>query len=479
MRIALTSRYGQTLDTFFRCLSVDLFILLVLYLLNIVPNISIVIILSFLGISFVLIVRVFLSERKHEIFDISSATLFETGLLVFQSPKSRCAIFLAYNFANSRWDKEHVQRVLTILLKVLPVSTIFALEWTSQREFFFNFYIKLEKSTFLTRSREIMDNIGKSFRTALGADSVRLLEGDELMNHFSMAIPGRFQKAAVSGRYGVTVQTDMINKKKSFALLTPINYDSFNEILGMIDATPHSRMYLPIKKTQKSTFISKSLTLVFGEPIKKDSVQTQLPGSISLSQIPATKALHQFGDVLSRNQIIEQKIKLGFSETAKIIINLLTTRWPLQNESELSSENSNDSKSEAIDSPPWREILFTRLSNFGLPFKKDRVILINGLPTRVDAEIDDMFFFVISRAKDYQLQRFVQRILSFMIKNGLKGIVLLLTQSQKNALVRNGFLDLINNQRIHVVVTKPELELILKEKKTQLLEKKKGIVQVA
>ncbi len=465
MRIPITVRYEQTLSTFFTCLSVSLFMYLILLLFNLGLNFSSVIFSSVIAVSSVLVLRTLLSERKHEFFDISTSTLFESGLLIFQSPKNRCAVFFAFKLVAANFEKAFVHRTLTILLKILPASTTLAFEWTDQKACFITFYIKLEKSSFLTYTRELLDNIKKSFRAAFGAQHIKLLNGNELTNHFSMGIPGRFQKISVSGKYAINIQTDMINAKKAFAILTPENFDKFHTILSILEGTQNIRMILPIKKTEKATQIAKSLTIVFDNPANNISIQNQQPKALCISQIPASKSIQLFGDVLARNQIHEQKLELGFSTTATMIINLLLTPWHSPKKSDSKSKISKNPSSSLITPLNWRKMLAEQLSSLELSYEKDKELFIDKLPLRVDAQVDDLLFLIIPQANTTHVEWLFQKIFTFLREDKTKNVIFLLACPQTTILAQKLVSNFTQVDRIHLIKTKHELTTLLKEKK--------------
>jgi hypothetical protein len=475
--MSITSRYEQTISTFLNCLSVTFFVILILLLLELLPNISGVIILPIVVASSVLVLKSFYSERRCEIFDLSSPTFFETGLLVFQSPMNRCAIFFAYKITMANFKNPSFKRMLTILLKILPASTILALEWTSQRECFITFFMRLNKTSFLTQTREVLDHINKGFASTLGAQCAQLLNGDELMVHFSMGIPGRFQKISVDGRQAVNITTDMTYVKASIAILSPLGIDTFSTILNKLNKIQNCRIIFSIKKTENATKINKSLNLVVSGTAKKKIVQMLHSDSITISQIPATESMQVFGDVLSRNQIQAPKIEMDFPETASLVIDLLSTPWPPRKEPGLSLKDEQDSVTEVSNALIWRELLVNQFLDLNLSYQKDVVLLIEGLPLRIDALVDDFFFFIIPNVKDSHLQWLIQKITTLLDNDEKKSAILLLTQPPKSTQAPSILSNLPQAGQIHLVRNKQELVTLLKEKKPDLW--KKQISQVA
>jgi len=479
MRISFTSRYERTISTLLFCFSVTSFALCILLLLNVFSNITGVIISLIAVVSSILVIRVFYYERRHEIFDITSPTQFEPGLLVFQSPMTRCAVFFAFHITLVNVKAALFQRSLTILLKILPTSTILALEWTSQRECFITFYIKLDKSSFLTHSRELLENISKSFNNTLGEQFVRLLNGEELRNHFSLGISGRFKKISVNGRYGIGIQTDAINIKRAFAILTLDSVDKLNTTLSQLDAIQDLHMILSFKKTENSIEMSKSFILVFNNPGRNDLIQMQQQKSAIINQIRASNVIQIFGDILTRNQIHEPQMELDYQQAANVIFTLLSTPWPTNTTPERYAETNQTHVSNTIVPLPWRQLLIEQLSNLKSSFQKDTLILVDRMPIRVDAQIDNTLFFVVPQAKEYRLKWLIQTIINLLEQDKTKSVILLLTQPQKNILSQARFSDLTKSRRIHLVVTKQELTELLQAKYEQLLKRQNGVPQVS
>lgn len=429
-------------------------------------------------VSAILLIRKIFSEHRREIFDLSTPTLFESGLLVFRSPMKRVAIFFAYNISNTNFEESTVHRTLTILLKILPISTILALEWTSRRECFITFYIKLEKASFLKSSREIMDNITKSFRNTLGFQSFRLLNGNELMNHFSMGVSGRIQKISVSRKGQIEIKTERGNSKKSFATITPANFEEFNEILNKFEMNENLRMILPVKKIENATMVSKSMILVLDNSTIYNALQEQTQDSLSIKPISASKSIHLLGDILSRNLVQKPTLEIKFPETATMLVNLLSTQRSSQRQQDPTTKTDQADETEIIDSRTWRELLINQLLHFELSFEKDRILFIERIPIRVDVQVEDLLIFVIPTAKQHHLEWLIQKITTFLEKNQTENIIFLLTQQSNLVLAQTNLSRFTKHRRIHFVRTKEELAAFLKEKKTQL-DKKQEIIQVA
>jgi hypothetical protein len=479
MRISLISRFENTLSMLFLSLSASLFVLLILLLVKPAPYITSIVLSVIMCVLLIVVFRTYFKERRVEFFDISSPTLFESGVLVFKSAMKRCATFFAFKISAINIEKADFQRILTILLKILPTSTTVALEWTSQKECFINFYIKQDNSSFLTQTRELLDNITRSFNITFGTQCVHLLTGEELMLHFYMGIPGKLKKISVSGRHTIKIHTDLINTKRLFALITLTDFKRFSTVLNRFDRNQDFRLILPIKKTEDSIFIAKAFIFSWENPTKSNPIQTPHQNFSSLSKIPASKSIQILGDILSRNHTDELGMEFSLRDTATKIIDLLLIQWSSQGTLEVKSQTPQEPKTANVGPNQWRDFLIEQLSNLTLPYQKDKTLLIDEIPLRVDAQVEDLLIFIIPKIKENQVRWFVQNITTLLERDKTKNVILLLTQPQNTLLSPKGLSSLIRAQRIHFVRTKEELTSLLAKKKPHLLKRQKGLTQAA
>ncbi len=479
MRTSITTRYEQTLSRFFTILSVGFFLVVILLLASPILNIGNLILAFVVIFSSILIIRTFYLEQKQETFDITSPTLFETGLLVFQSQGSRCAIFFAFSISNTSLNQTRTQRALTILLKVLPSSAIIAVEWTSEKQCFISFYIKLDRSTFLNRASELLDNIHKSFSKTIGSQSIRLLNGAELTSHFFMGIPGRFQKISISGRNHIDIRTDTLSTKKTIAVVTPTSFDQFHSVLQTLNDNHDFRLILPIKKLDTSMQMTSSFILVSGKPNIYNVLQKLQAASVSPKSMPASKSMKMFGDVLARNQIQEEHFTSDYQVAATTITSLLSTKWPSDPNTKIGTRANQESTTGAMNVLLWKEMVSRELSIAELPYQKDTVIFVDRLPVRVDLQSNGWLFFVISHVKQFQFNWFYYKISKFLERNETNEVVFLLTQPKDLRLIHDKPVNQRIACRIHFIHNRQELVLLLKEKKVQLQQKLASTAQVA
>lgn len=479
MRTSITSRYEQTLSRFLTILSFDSFLVVILLFVTPILSFGSLILALIVVFSSILIIRTFYLEQKQETFDITSHTLFETGLLVFPSRGNRCAIFFAFNISNTSRSQSRTQRALTILLKVLPSSTIIAVEWTSEKQCFISFYIKLEKSSFLNRASELLDNIQKSLTKTLGSQSNRLLSGAELTSHFSMGIPGRFQKILSTRRNQIDIRTDTFSTKKAIAVVTPKSFEQLHSIIQTLDDNHSFRLVLPIKKLETTMQMTSSFILVSGNPNINSLLHKLQSALASAKPIPASKSMKLFGDVLSRNQIQEEHFESDYQAAAATITSLLSTSWP----SDLSTEDTTgahqESTSDIMNSLLWREVVSRELSLAELPYQKDIVIFVDKLPVRVDFQSNNWLFFILFQVKQLQFNWFYRKICRFLEGNETKEIVFLLAQPKDRRLSHGDQVNQMIANRIHVIRNRQELVSLLKEKKGQIQQQRASVAQVA
>ncbi len=479
MDLPIFVRYEQTISTLCGSFSIVLFSLLIFLILNPLLITSSVILPLIILIFSLFTIRSFIRERKEELFSISSPTIFEPGFLVLQSPMKRCAIFFSYNIAVVNFQNAVLQKALTIIFKILPISSIIALEWKMRESCFITFYIRLEKSSFLIQARELLDTISKGLENALGSQQVRILNGDELMNHFSLGIPGRFEKLSIGSRNEIHIHTNETKTRRVFATVCAKNDTALASVLSELEPSQYAHIILPMKKVQQGTEITHSLTLIFNNISKYDSVKKQLSTLYSLNSIPAPKSLRYFGDLLSRNHVKEPATKSTFGETAQFIIKMLSTRWPLRTASIPKPLDSQTSKVNLIDSRTWRERIFEQLADLRISFSKDSLLFIDKLPMRVDAQANNLVIFVIPPSREEHIQWLLKQLKTLLEKDNSVHIVLLFHSAKNAESAQSTLLNITKIDRISFVSSKEEFVLLLKRLKLGQQNSENQIPQVA
>ncbi len=478
MRISVRKRYEQTITRIFQSLSLGFFLLLVHLVTNPISIIGRIFLVIFAFTSPFFIIRSLYLETKTEIFDLTSPTIFENGLLVFQSQRGCCAIFFTFHLSLSNFEVSSALRGLTILLKLMPTSTILALERTAQEGCFINFYIKLDKSSFLARARELHENIHSSFKKILGDNHVRLLNREELINHFSLGTSGQIHKINISGKSSLQIHSDIISKEISLAQISPIQTDSLIRSFKVQNDRQNIRLILPIKKAESNIQISNSLTLIADKPIEHLQLAHFPAESSRIEIIPSSTSIRILGDILSRNWMQDNEKTSTIREAADFITHIIKT---------IQSTPTTDFKSESIQKPhteevtplAWREFLTQQVLQLDLAHEMNAMVILNNFPTRIDAIIGEQFFVIISKAKDDQIQWLVKKFTHFLETHEQKWVIFLTSHPLIATLIQKELTKSSIASRSQVFFTKPELEKFLKNLKNQLQSKEKRIVQVA
>jgi len=476
MRISIAKKYEQTISTIFSYLSVGFFLLLIqgfLFPGNVFGNI---LVLFIIFVSLILIVRMFYFEGKNEVFDLTNPTIFETGLLVFKSQQNRCAVFFTFSISSWKIQNMLAQRTLTILLKILPVSTIVALEWTSKGKCFVNFYIKLEKSSFLTRTRELVDNIDSSFKKMLGTSAVHKLNAEELMKHFSLGIPGIIRQIQRKGKFSINVRTDVTAEKRVLSLINPINHETINQIFKEFPSQT-TRLILSIQRKDKNLHIADSFVMISDEPPKKKRSKHFQQNQISLNFLHASKFLQIFGDILSRNMIQDKYEVSDFRNAVDLILKTVQGDHHRELETKPSLEPKQFIPPQDMNPPTWRELLIQFCSSLDLSCAINPLVHIDKFPTRFDAKICDEAFFIVSHTNDQHLRWLVKQWTKQHEPNELNEIVLLITQSSQRTIIEDMVSPTSRTRHISIISTEHELRKHLEKLKNRILTEE-AVVQV-
>ncbi len=477
MRISTAKKYEQTISTIFSCLSVDFFLLLIqrfLFLENAIANI---LVLFIIFVSSILVVRSFYFERRNEVFDLTDPTIFETGLLVFQSQQNHCAVFFAFSISSWKLNKILAQRTLTILLKILPVSTVVALEWTSKGKCFINFYIKLEKSSFLTRTRELVDNIDKSFKKILGTPYVHKLNAEELMRHFSLGIPGIIRQIQGKGKYPINIRTDVTSEKRVLSLITPVNRDTIDRIFTEFPSQT-TRLILPIQRKDKNLQIAESFVMISDESPNNRRYKHFQENKISLNILHASKLLRTFGDILSRNMIQDNYEISDFRNAVDFILNIVPKAQQRQLEKKPPIERKQPISPQNINPSTWRELLIQFCTDLELSCASNPLIHIDKIPIRFDAKIFDKVFFIVSHTNDQHLRWLINTWKKLHEPNEQNEIVLLITEDSQKTIIEDMVSPTSKSHYITIISTKQELRKQLEKLKNRILTEGEAVIQV-
>ncbi|MFW9830169.1 MAG: hypothetical protein ACFFD8_00075 [Candidatus Thorarchaeota archaeon] len=478
MNTKILQRYEQTFILLLNCLSVGCFILFIQLLLIPVTLIAVTICFLITITSVVLISRSYFFEKHKEVFDLTAPIIFETGLLVFQSTENRCAVFFSFNLTSFKYEKKLAQRTFTILLKILPSSAVLSLEWIRQNECFMNFYIKLEKPSFLTQSRELMENISGKLKNILGSDDVHLLSGEELTNHFYMGTRGTIQKITVNTHFSIGLKTDRASENKSLMLIKPVDHSTINHILMRSENIRQARIILPIRKDEKNFHISDSLIVISDRTEGCFTLETPLE-SFSKVDIPAVSTLRKFGDILSRNHFLDNYTFARHHEAVRLILNLISSDSSNQLDKEPNFLSSERAPQQNISRVTWRELLKSTASRLELPFKSETIKTIEDFPIRFDFQIGSLLFFIISQTKEPQMNWLAKKINQLLGDESEIEVVILTKNPQEAEKIRKIISSQSNNSRARLISTKNELESLLENYKCLDHYRKEKISQVA
>lgn len=476
MRTPILKRYERTVFVLFKCLNLGFFLTLIHLLIQPFVLVGIITFPLILIGSIILIVRSFYFENKKEIFDLTVPTIFDNGLMAFHSLNKQTAVFFSFNLSPYRLDERVAQRALTVLLKILPVSTILSLEWSSQNECFVNFYIKLEKNSFLTQARELLENITNSFNKILGEQQILALDGEEIMLHFSMGMAGRISQIAAKGK-GLDLYTETGREKRFISLISPANTDTLQRVLEKPIDSNFMRIILPMKKVKKTLQISDHLIMVSDVDCKHSNsfFPTEM---ISITNLPPLKSIRIFGDILTRNLIHEEPKTFNFQNAVHQILNFVSVSQIEQEEAAQPIATLTTS-SEEINSRKWREIFIQLSSQLDLPFEIDTQILVEKIPIRFDGKVRDLLFLITPQIKNSHFKWLIKNLTKLLKENNQMRIIFLINQTTQKMLVDKLLSTSVYTDRIQEISTKQELVVILRDYKKRLLEEKDVLVKVA
>ncbi len=475
MRIPIFKRYEGTLFVLFKCLSLGFFLTLVHLLIQPFILVGIATFPLILIGSVILIVRSFLFENRTEIFDLTAPTIFDNGLMTFHSLNEQSAVFFSFNLSLYRLEGRIAERALTVLLKILPASTILSLEWSSQNECFVNFYIKLEKNSFLTQARELLDNITNSFNKIFGEQQIRALNGEEITLHFSMGMTGRIGQIAAKGKC-LDLYTETAREKRFITLISPSNKDTLKHVLESLTHSNFMRIFFPMKKVEKALKISDHLIMVSDVECKYSNSfpQTEM---ISITNLSALKAIRIFGDILTRNLIHEKSKTSNFQNTVHQILEFVSPSYTRQ-EDTMQTVVTLTASPRALNSRKWRESLIQLSSQLDLPFEIDAQMLVEGIPIRLDGKVGNLLFFIIPQIKNSHLKWLIKSLTKLLKEDHQMRINFLLDQKLQKPLVDELISASVFTDRIQGISTKKELNVILSDYKKLLLGEKDVLVQV-
>jgi len=470
MRALVVKRFEGTLLVSLSCLSASLFLLLLLLISNLFAIIGNLFSFGAAGISLVIILRSLVYESRIDWFDLTIPTIFDRGLLTFQSQKDKTAVFFAFVSSSSTLQPSNVKRTLTVLLKILPVSTIISFEWSSPEKYFINFFIRLKREDFLTRVQELVESINSSLITSFGSEDIRLLKIEELMTHFSMGIGGYISRVRSGGRNCVLLQSNDVSEKKVVISYGPLERIDVGRIFQEKLDSQQIRIILSAKREENSVRVFDALTVVSNEYMKN------FEPSLVVKK-PIIKSIRTFGDILTRNLVEISPKTLDYQALAKVVLDQISS----VNNAQITAprQTEQDELTTSVNPMTWRTLLTERSSLLGLPHSLDNLFLIDGIPIRFDAKIRNLIFFIISQSLENQLSWLIDRIATLISSEEHLEIGLLVTNPAQIAILEETLTRSQFTSRIHILSRKEELDAVLKEQGKQAIVDKELITQVA
>ena len=457
MRAVVVRRYERTISLSLRSLSIGSFLLLVLLVSGFYSILGNFVLLGIIITSSLVTIRSLFNESRREIFDLTAPIIFDRRILAFQSQNERYAVFFAFKVPSSEFEASEARRILPILMKILPVSTIFSFEWPSKDEYFVNFFIKLEKDSFLTRVKELVENISNNLTTLFENQQAQLLNGEELITHFSLGMVGSIQRVVVRGKNTLLLKNDISTARRTFTAISPMDNLNVNEIFDQITDSQNYRVILSLKREETNLSIFDSLVIISTEPIDNSPFSNHS----NISKISARKAMRRFGDIISRNFTMVPSRIHDYNSASQLIFRQLSSVDQTQRPESI--QDAQTHFGENLSPLNWRVKLEQFSSMLGLSYNKDVQFPINGVPTRLDAQIHNLLFVIISQDSERQMNWIVQRCVSLLNANEHHEVCFLVTKPAQNNWLEELIAQNPLSNRIHIISSEANLELVLKK----------------
>lgn len=461
MRAVVVRRYERTILLSLRCLSISSFLLLVLLVLGFYSILGNLVLLGSVITSALVTIRSFFNESRREVFDLTTPIIFDRRILAFQSQNERYAVFFAFKAPSSELRASDARRILTILMKILPVSTVCSFEWPAKGEFFVNFFIKLEKESFLTRVKELVENISNNLTTLFDYQRAQMLKGEELVMHFSLGMVGGIQRVVVRGKNTLLLKNEISTARRHFSAIGPVGNLNVNDIFDQKTDSQNFRVIFSLKREETNLRIFDSLVIISTEPIEN----SQFSEHGNISKIPTRTAMKRFGDLVSRNLIVIPSRMYDYNSGAQLIFRHLTSVDQIQRPG--STQDDPTQLGENLSPLTWRVKLAQLSSILGLSYNKDVQFPLNEVPTRLDAQISNLFFVIISQNEESQINWIVQRCVALLNANEHHEVCFLITSPTQTNLLEEKIAQTRLSSRIHVISSEANLELVLKKSQDQ------------
>jgi hypothetical protein len=106
-------------------------------------------------------------------------------------------------------------------------------------------------------------------------------------------------------------------------------------------------------------------------------------------------------------------------------------------------------------------------------------VLIDGVPTRLDAKINHLLFVIISQNSEKQMNWIVQRSVALLNTDEHHEVCFLITTCTQINFLDDKIPRTPLSRRIHIVSTKEQLETLLKKRQNRSITNQPLLTQVA
>lgn len=462
--------YEKLVAAVLSCLSVASFLQLVQLLIPVVS----LFVLGFLGlyvaISMLLATNSLYHERGCERFDLTTPTAFENGVLVLRSKGDKCAAFFAFALPLKDVCTERFRRTLTTLLKVLPHSSVLSTELTKRNECYASFYIKLEKSDVLQRTRELVDSILSGFRALFGENDIRPLCDDALLRHLALGVPGRIQWVGRSNRYTALLRTDVAKCWLSAVAMTRIQADLLQAIDRESDQNGETFRVIFAAKSEEQRRVVLGSKLILITASDRRHSDKPLWGShpVAIRRMRASEITRQLGDVMTRNVLGDDGNYASFEKGADELLSFLALWSASRSDIESASTEDEMAHQTIADAPEWRKALFAQAEELGRAFERDALVWTNGFPLRVDARVGGTLFKIVPSCSGdcARLRWLVDQMAIVMASETASSLVLLLGSPSDASALSEVLMRMPVRERIRSLTSVVQLQALLLECRT-------------
>jgi hypothetical protein len=409
-------------------------------------------------------------ERSRERFDLTAPTAFENGVLVFQSRGDKCAAFFAFALPLRGVKTERTRRTLTTLLKVLPHSSVLSTEITKRNECYASFYVKLEKSDVLQRTREFVDSILSGFRALFGENDVRLLCDEELLRHLALGVPGKIQWAGRSNRHTALLRTDMAKCWVSAVAVTHIRADFLQALDRESKGNDETyRVIFAVKsQEQRRVVLGSELILITANDRPQSGSPLLASRPTAVRRMQASEITRKLGDVMTRNVLGDNEHYASFDKGADELLSFLALWSTMRSDTDFAGTQTERAHQTITDARELRKVLFAHAEELGIEPERDIVVWTNGFPLRVDARVGSTLFKIVpnSSGNFARLRWLVDQMAIAMASEPASSLVLLFGSPSDASALTEALMKMPARERIQSVTSVVQLQALLLECRT-------------